>query len=492
MKPVLLEEVKQVLHAELKTPLVEGAIRGVSTDSRQNCQGRLFFALRGDNFDGHDFVDAAVEAGAAAVVVDRKLPLSEAVRTAGVCVMKVDDTVAALGAMARFYRRSLGRSLSVIAVTGSNGKTTTREMIYHVLSKNRVGYRSPENFNNSIGVPLTLLAVEPKHEFVVVEIGTSQQGEVAALSRIAEPDIAIITHVAPAHLAGLKDIDQVSVEKVSIVSGLQGRGVVICGTSHAPTLERIRTLGHRVISFGLDGSADVSARWVEQRHGRVRFETNDHCQVELPIGGVHNVTNALAALAAVRRLQLTSRDFAEAMKDFAGAVGRMEYHHVNGITIIDDTYNANPASMSAALDDLASHKEAARRIFVCGDMCELGEQSESYHRELGQAVAAADVELLLTVGSEAATAATAAVEAGMGRGSVQRAVSSVRLARLIKSLIRDGDVIAVKGSRAMKMELVVAALRRYRGGRRRLLRTTDARKRRTASRERRRQAITSG
>lgn len=474
MKPLLIEEVKQALRAEIKTELNKGLITGVTTDSRQVKSGELFVALRGERFDGHEFIEQAIRNGARAVVIDRNVPVPASAKNGAVSVLKVDNSVEALGSLARFYRRQLLRSVRVIAVTGSNGKTTTREMIHHVLSKYKKGHRSPRNFNNAVGVPLTLFGIEPDHEFVVVEIGTNHRGEVAALARIVEPDIAVITHVGPTHLEGLGDIDGVSVEKVSIVAGLREHGVVVCGTEHEGTLERLRALGQPLITFGLDDGADICARKVLWQQGRLSFETSDGCRVAMQIGGIHNVKNALAALAVARRMGLTNQQVAEALGDFAAVEGRMCYHNVNDIIIIDDSYNANPASMDAALAELGRHRAAGRRIFVCGDMCELGDASDAYHRVLGEKIAAAPVDLLLTVGPQAALTANAALEGGMGKGSIQRAVSSKRLARLIKSMIRDEDVILVKGSRAMELELVVAALKRYRGGRPRMVRMGPA------------------
>ena len=463
MKSLLLEEVKHALQAELKTPSRKGVITGVKIDSRRVKTGDIFVAVVGENFDGHDFVEQAVSAGARAVVVSRNIPLSDAVRQSGVCVMRVDDTVKALGNLARFYRRSLGHCITVIAVTGSNGKTTTREMIYHVLSKSKKGHRSPSNYNNHIGVPMTMFGIEPNHEFVVVEIGSNAPGEVAALSQIVEPDVAVITQVGPSHLEGLGDVEGVSVEKVSIVAGLRDRGVVVCGVDHQATLDRVQSLGRHVITFGLDGHSDVCCRYVRHEPGSMRFETNDRCKVLLPVGGLHNVSNALAALAVVRRLGVSSQAFAAALTDFTNMQGRMGYSQVNGITIIDDSYNANPASMNAALQELASYSNARRRVFICGDMHELGEASAHYHHLLGRAIADSNVDFLLAVGAEAAVTATAALDAGMGWSQVQRSINSRRLARLVKSMIREGDVILVKGSRAMQMEKVVASLQRFRG-----------------------------
>lgn len=462
MKPLLLQEIKQALRGEYKTSARKKLITGVTTDSRTVAPGDLFVALHGEHFDGHEFIDQAVAGGAVAVVADRNIPISPMITEHEVCLIKVDDTLIALGDLARFYRRSLGRSLTVIAVTGSNGKTTTREMIYHTLGKNRKGHRSPGSFNNSVGVPLTLLGVERGHDFVVVEIGSNAPGEVAALSRIAQPDIAVITSVGQSHLAGLKDTDGVSVEKVAITAGLDDHGVIICGTDHQPTLDRIKALGRRMISFGFDPAADVGATKVRRLNGHMLFETNDHIEIDLPMGGRHNVSNALAALAAVRRLGITNHDFARAMQDFTPVAQRMIYKEVNGITVIDDTYNANPSSMAVALDELLTHPHAPRRVMIVGDMGELGPESDRLHQQLGRDIAAANIDLFLAVGPQAALAATAALEAGMGWGSVTRSVSSKRLARLVKSMIHQGDVIMVKGSRMMEMEKVVESLLRFR------------------------------
>lgn len=463
MKALLADEVKNVLRAEAKTAIRKGLITGVTIDSRAVGAGNLFVAIRGERFDGHDFITEAVGAGAFAVLIDRNVPLSDAIKQSGAVVLKVEDTIKAMGGLARFYRRNLCSGVHVVAVTGSNGKTTVREMIYHVLSKYKKGHRSPRNFNNNIGVPLTIFGIESDYEFAVLEIGSNAPGEVAELSRIAEPDVAVITSVGPSHLEGLKDVDGVSVEKVSIVVGLKERGLIVCGTDHQPTLEKARTLGRHVITFGLDANCDVFASNVRREDGGIRFETNDRYEVWLPMVGLHNVKNALAALAVVRRLGVSSQQFASAMEDFQPVPGRMVCKKVNGITIIDDTYNANPVSMAAAVKELCDFEQACRRVLVCGDMGELGQASGQYHQQLGRDVAGSNIDLLLTVGPQAALTADAALEAGMGRADIMRCKDSKRMARLIKSMLFDGDVVLVKGSRVMEMEKVIVSLQRWKG-----------------------------
>ncbi len=463
MRPLLLDEVKNVIQAEIKTALQKGLVRAVSIDSREDQEESLFFALRGENFDGHDFIDEVVRKGARAIVVDRNLPISGTVAASGVSILKVDDSIKALGRLSRFYRKEMVGSVDVVGITGSNGKTTVREMVYHVLSKYRVGCRSPKNFNNSIGVPLTLFQIESGHQFAVIEIGTNAPGEVANLSRIAQMDVAVITHVGPSHLEGLGDINGVAEEKASIVAGLKDRGIIITGVDHPGIIEKLRGMGRTFVTCGMQDDCDVRAVNLSRREGYYSFETNDRCPIILRTPGLHNVKNALLALATVRRLGVTSSQFADAIEDFRLVSGRLNYRQINGITIIDDSYNANPSSMDAALEELLSNDKARRRVLICGDMQELGTQAREYHRQLGRKAAGSKVDLLLAVGELSACAAKSALDAGMGWSSVQRAINSKRMARLVKPLIQNGDVILVKGSRSMEMEKIVESLGRWRG-----------------------------
>lgn len=463
MRALLFEEIKNILRAETRTPLRKGLIHNLTIDSRQVKKGDLFFGIRGDHFDGNDFIDDAVRSGASVVVTDRNIPISEVVKDHQVILLRVDDCIEALGVLARFYRQKLCPGVSVVGVTGSNGKTTVREMIYHVMSKYRKGHRSPHNYNNQIGVPLTIFGIETDHEFAVVEIASNAPGEIAPLSRMAAPDVAVITSIGPSHLEGLKNIEGVSQEKISIVTGLKDHGLIVCGVDHIPTLEKVKSLGRHMITFGLDNRCDVYALNIRRAGNGQRFDTNDRSEIYLPLIGVHNVKNAMAALAVVRRLGITSREFAEAIEDFQPVPGRMIMKEVNGLIFIDDSYNANPMSMAAAMEELRQINPAKRRVLVCGDMYELGESSEEYHRQLGREVVESGIDLLLTVGSQAALAGEAALEAGIGRGNIMCCKSSKRMARMIKSMLFNGDVILVKGSRAMKMEHIVESLSRWKG-----------------------------
>ncbi len=466
MKALLLEEVKYALNTQLLTPLGRGVIKGVSTDTRTIKEGELFVAVSGPRFDGHLFLDQAVDKKAAALIIDKKIPLSEKVRHSGLTVFQVPDSIEALGSLASFYRKKMIGSVHIVAVTGTNGKTTTREMIYHVLSQFKKGYRSPANYNNAIGVPLTLFGIDTNHDFAVVELGTNAPGEIQPLAVMTSPDIAVITHVGASHLQGLLTVDGVSREKTAIVAGLRSGGLLICSNNHPPTLERLRTFNFPLITYGVDGNSDIFASHIRRDGDGCSFETNDHCRVRLPVPGVHNVRNALAALLVVRRFGISTQQFAEAIADFRPVAGRMVTHQLDGLTLIDDSYNANPESVHAALSELSGRTEARRRVLVLGDMGEMGKDALDYHRQLGRQIGRSNIDILLTVGPNAAETARVAMESGMGQSRVQRAITSKRLARLVKPLLLNGDLVLVKGSRSMEMEKVVESILRWQGKKR--------------------------
>jgi len=461
MKPLMISEIKQLLRAILVNIPPKGVITGVSIDSRTCAEGDLFIAIPGENFDGHDYVDQAVAAKCAAIVVE-KAPENASALDA--CVMVVENTIEALGKIAKYYRRTLGCAVSVIGVTGSCGKTTTRSMIYHVLSQFKQGCQSPKNYNNNIGVPLTLLSVGRDDDFVVVEMGSNHPGEIAALSHIVEPDLAVITSVGPSHLEGLGSVSGVIDEKAAITAGMSPSGQVFCFNDKGLLIEKMRGLVQPVVSFSLEDCSDIFAKEIKRTVKGVRYVTNDNVKVKLHVDGRHNIANSLAALCVARRLGISSEAFAGAMATYSPPAGRMQRIKLDEIMLIDDTYNANPASVRAAVDTLSSMKQASRRILVLGDMNELGEASHNYHKLLGRYIASlGNIDMLFTVGAKAATIANEAINSGMRIGTVQRCVSSQRLARLIKTHIHNDDIVLVKGSRALEMEKVIVSLKRFKG-----------------------------
>ena len=455
MRPILTDEIKLAINAVMKTKMKKALIHDVSIDSRESQTDKIFFAIRGERFDGHSFIDQVVHNGATAVVVDRDIAITPIMHDREVVVYKVQDTVEALGRLAKYYRSQMIGAVQIIAVTGSNGKTTVREMIHHVLSTKYKSSQSPRNFNNAIGVPLSLISVEHDQDYAVIELGTNAPGEIHYLSGIAQPDIAVITSVGPSHLEGLKSIDGVCAEKASIASGLKRGGTVVCCSSAPDAITRLQHGNYKIVTFGLNRESHVHAVNIKTGpDGNITFETNDRCTISLPIPGRHNVSNALAALAVCRRMDITTEEFAEAIKSFNAVGGRLNIQKIGEMTVIDDSYNANPASMAAALDVL-DELSGRRRIFCCGDMGELGELAKGHHHKLGDAIALSKTDILLTAGELSKETANAAVDAGLSRNDVFSFDNSEQAAVKLVEIARPDDIILVKGSRMMKMENIV-------------------------------------
>jgi UDP-N-acetylmuramoyl-tripeptide--D-alanyl-D-alanine ligase len=429
-----------------------GQICAVNADSRTVGKGECFFAIKGENFDGHDYVAAAIGRGAACAVVSKDWQ-----GDANGCLLRVEDTIAALGAMAKEYRKGL--KVKVVGITGSAGKTTSREMIYHVLSTKLKAYRSPKSFNNNIGVPLTIFSADGDEEAIVVEMGTNHPGEIAYLTRIAQPDIAVITNVYPAHLEGFGSVDGIVAEKCSIAEGLRCGGTLIINGAMPEIAARCRVKGYTFTTFGRAIGCMICATDVTT-NGQSSSFTIAGTRVDLPVPGEGNIDNAIGAWAVAKEFGFTPREFTVAIKTIKPAAMRMEVLKLGKATVLCDCYNANPGSMKNALGVLAAlAKEGERKVFICGPMKELGPRSEELHTELGRDIGAAGVDLLLTTGEMKAT--TQAAERAARRGV--RTVSFADTEELVNKLsefVKADDIILVKGSRAVKLELAVEQLKR--------------------------------
>ncbi len=430
---------------------------GVSTDSRTTKTGDCFFAIAGDNFDGHDFVSDAFEKGAVCAVVSREIKDS---RFTDKAILVVDDTVKAIGDFARGYRRQC--TFKVVAITGSVGKTTVRQIVHHVLSQHYRVFQSPKNFNNQIGLPLSLLGADPEHQIVVVELGTNHPGEIAYLTGIAQPNIAVVTNVYPAHLEGFGDIHAIAKEKLSIVEGLLDDGILIVNADLVKGLNnyQLPVTNHQIITFGKSGSSDYQARNITPNGIGSRFII-DGVEVYLPLAGPGNIENALAAWAVCSQFGITIDDFAQAVKTLSAVPMRAEVLQIGTLTVLNDCYNANPASMKNALDILANLvlKEKRRAVFICGDMAELGRQTQDLHAELGAAVAHAKVRLLLTVGESAKIVADSAKDAAKYDLQTKSFTDALSACNNLTKFIKNYDIVLVKGSRINKLELTVKKLR---------------------------------
>ena len=431
------------------------AFSGVSIDSRTSKAGDCFFAIAGENFDGHDYVCEAFAKGAVCAVVSRETDEKE---KANKCLLRVDDTVKALGDLAREYRRRAG--FKVVSITGSVGKTTTRQIIYHALSRRFRVHQSPASFNNNIGLPLTLLGADRNDQIVITELGSNHPGEISHLTHIAEPDIAIVTNVHPAHLEGFGELQTIVREKSSISEGLKPDGIFIINGDFEALVNTCRAKGAPFKTFGKSDDCDYQAENVRSEGASSRFTIED-TEIFLPLAGPGNVENALAAWAVCRELGLRIEDFARAMETLPPVSMRAEVLHIGTLTVLNDCYNANPASMKNALSTLAEidPNHQCRRVFICGDMAELGQHAEYLHAELGKTIAQARVQVLLAVGRLAKIAAEAAEAGAEHEMQVRCFPDAYSACQNLHDFIADSDIILVKGSRAAGLEALVDQLK---------------------------------
>jgi UDP-N-acetylmuramoyl-tripeptide--D-alanyl-D-alanine ligase len=440
----------------------------VVTDSTRVKSGSVFVALKGERHDGHRFISDAIARGAACVIAGRALARAN---TAGATVVKVADTLRALGDLAHYRREQLGPK--VLAITGSNGKTTTKEMVAAILEeasldgarlRGRV-LKTEGNFNNLVGLPMTLLRLRRRDKVAVVELGTNHPGEIQRLAEIADPDFGIITSVAAAHLEGLNSLAGVAREKGALYRNIRAGGAIAVNLDD----ERVRQLAARFpgkkITYGKGGAVrarswrvrDASGVELALQVGRAR------ANVQLRYLGRHNVANALGAtaltLAAGVKLDAVRRGLGRA-KPFSM---RMQIEDWRGVGIINDAYNANPASMKAALSTLAEVPCRGRRIAVLGDMFELGRHSEREHRLLGKAAAEAALDGLYLLGEQAPAVRSGALKAGMAPEKTIIGKDHVDVAAQLRAFVKRGDWLLFKGSRGMRMERVLEALKRGKG-----------------------------
>ncbi len=433
-------------------------VTGLTTDTRKAAAGQLFVALCGDNFDGHDFMDTAVAAGVAAVVCGR----SRALQRAGVSFIEVDDTLHALGDIAAFHRRRF--DVPLVGITGSNGKTTTKEMLRAVLAQAWGAgtiLANQGNFNNLVGMPLTLMGLGEQHRAAILEMGMNAPGEIARLCEIARPTVAIVTCVAEAHLAGLGSIEGVARAKGELFEGLDPSAVAVVNVGDPRVKERARLAPGRRLTYGPRGR--VHARSVELSTLRSsRFELcydDQTVEVELPMGGRHNVDNAVGAAACALALGLELPLIASGLSAMTPPPMRLSVETLaNGVELVNDAYNANPASLDAALATLRESR--GRRILVLGDMLELGEESADWHCRAGAAAAALEPALLCVMGVHAADFRAGALEGGLSDSHILVCSSHDEAAAAVAGCWRDGDAVLVKGSRGSAMEKVVESLRK--------------------------------
>jgi UDP-N-acetylmuramoyl-tripeptide--D-alanyl-D-alanine ligase len=453
ISPLTLGEAAQATGGHVVSGGPAVAVSGVSIDSRTLQKGQLFVAIKGPNFDGHEFIAPAKEKGAAAVMVHRDAHVPP-----GLAVLRVDDTTEALKDLGRHWRQKA--DVRVVGVTGSAGKTTTKEMTAALLGTQGPVHKTEGNLNNQYGLPLTLLRLTPEHRFAVLELGMSAAGELRELSHIARPDVAIITMVAPVHLEFFASVDAIADAKAEILEGLEADGVAVLNHEDP----RVRRIGERrkgrTLWFGRDRSCDVSAEnWKGTIHG-MRFDLRlggRTVDVALPLAGPHFMLNFLAAAAAAHHLGVPVDAIADAATKMQPAKSRGQVRRLNqGVTLLDDSYNSNPAAVDAAVTALTMAAQGRRVVFL-GDMLELGPTGPELHRETG-AKLKGRADVVVGVGALGKNIAEGARQAGIAAGDTHDFADSAAAAAEAVRLVKAGDAVLVKGSRGARMEKVVEAL----------------------------------
>ena len=451
--------------AELARATGGGIIRGdpqvrVSSyeiDTRRIEPGAVFFALKGSRADGHAFLGEARRNGAAAAVVDRDPGKDSEAPDA---LLRVDDTVAALGRSGAWVRRQL-KETKWIAVTGSNGKTTTKEMLAAGLSATFGVYRTPGNFNNHLGVPLTLLACPADAEVAVVEMAMSSPGEIADLARMTDPSIGLVTNVRAAHLEAFRSLDDIAAAKGELFAVMRDEGTAVVNIDDAHVRVQAARHGGARVTFGQHATAEVRLEDLNNRFIPGAALSFSHAgqtrHVQLRIGGAHAAFDALAAFAGVVAAGGDLDLAVERVEQVAPGPGRGQVHRLaREMILIDDSYNSSPSAMASILETLRLSEPAGRKVLVMGDMLELGPIENALHREAGKRAAGAGVQMLIAVGTLCRDTAEAAKRSGVPE--VYHHKNSAKAAESIASLLKYGDLILVKGSRAIRMERIVSAI----------------------------------
>ncbi len=452
-----LVEIAGIMGGTLHVPvraLRDGRITGVCSDTRRIKEGNLFVAISGERYDGHDFVPEAMRSGACASLVTSDWhdcrPDGESPDGPRIVVPEV---LPALQAFAGWHRSRF--DLPVVAVTGSNGKTTTKNMIASVLGERCRVFKTPGNLNSQLGVSEALFSLQEDHGAAVLELGMNRAGELSRLARMTRPSVGVITNVGPAHIEFFESIEGIARAKGEILDHLPADGRAVLNADDPLVMKQAGRSSAPVTTFGCGDGADVRLTRSRTELSGSTFALSDGAAFRINLMGAHQVMNAAAAVAVGRIFGIDDSGIARALQRVEPAPMRMEYRKVGAVHLIDDTYNANPSSVKAALDGLAA--TAGRKLAVLGDMLELGETGKAAHGAVGRH-AAEVAERIVTAGERARDIAEAAVEAGMPASRIVTCSTSAEAAAAVLAEIRDGDVILVKGSRGMRMEAVVESI----------------------------------
>ncbi len=424
-------------------------IYGVSTDSRNIEPDELFVALHGANHNGHDHIDEALEHGASAAIIEKKEASKRNLK--GPKYIVVENSLYALGQLAKYYRNKI--DARIIGVTGSNGKTTVKNLVYEIISNIAPSLKSQGNFNNLIGLPNSIFSLTEKHKYAVFELGMSARGEIRRLSEIASPDIAVITNVGPVHLEFLKTIEEVAKAKLEIIENLKSGSYLVINGDDKLLTKNLKKANLNIIKFGLAPSNDIFPSELEYDNDQKPHFKIDKYDFHPNLPGIHNVYNILAAMGVAKALNTDMKKAAEAINAFVPEGMRSEIVHVGGMTLLIDCYNANPTSMKFALETLSKINTSGRKIAILADMLELGEHASDYHKEIGSFAKNNGIDIVLAYGP-----LSKGIIEGFGK-SGRHFTSKPELIKILTNYIKPDDAILFKGSRGMALEEVVKEIR---------------------------------
>jgi len=449
-------EINELLKAaggRLISGRIDTRVLGISIDSRTIKPQEAFIAIKGAKLDGHNFIGQALEKRARAIIFQEEIPR---VKGKDITFIKVKDTIKALGDIAKFQREKF--DIPIIAVTGSNGKTTAKEMIAQVLSKKFKVLKNIGTQNNQIGLPLALLDLNSSQSIAVLEIGTNHPGEVEYLAKVASPNIGIITNIGHSHLEYLKNLKGVFKEKITLIKHLKSPPIAILNADDGLLKRKVVRINGKpiIFGFGIKNRSDFFASDIKILDGKIEFLINQKFRFTLKTLGYYNVYNALAAVACARIFGIEYRDIISRLLTFNFPQNRLQILELNNIKFINDTYNSNPISLKQALDTLNNFRVRGRKIFVMGDMLELGTRKELFHRQAG-CEAARICDVFITVGELSKFAAKSAIVSGFNVKNIFSCASNLQARDILFKKISPGpdDIVLIKGSRAMKMEEII-------------------------------------
>ena len=456
LQPISIEEIIQATNGRLLCGEQQNEVTSVSTNSREIENGALFVPILGEKVDAHRFIPMALRGGASAVLTQEH---SRAEGQNGAWI-QVTDTKQALQALAAYYRRKIG--LPVIGITGSVGKTSTKEMVAACLSGAKSVMKTAGNQNSQIGVPLTIFRMEKKYDLAVVEMGMSEFGEMARLSAMAMPNRAIITNIGISHIEQLKTQENIRAEKLHIIDQFDENGVLYLNGNDPLLADLKGSLPCKTVYYGTTEFCDVRAKKIKNHAQSTEFTVlcdDIEEKITIPVLGEHNVYNALAAVAVARNIGLTMDEIKKGLASYQTAAMRQQVYQMGEITVIDDTYNASPDSVKSALQVLCSLNNEGRKLAVLADMLELGDYAASAHTQAGECCAKSRVDFLLTVGKLAENMAKGAMALGMS--SCKSVNTTEEAADFLKKYLHKGDAVLIKGSRGMHCDKIIQELRTY-------------------------------